>query len=63
MILINVGQREENGKIKGDYDEEEVKNIASFYTPATGGVGPLNIAYLYKNLIESAWLQEKGIKI
>ncbi len=63
VILINVGQREENGKIKGDYDEEEVKNIASFYTPATGGVGPLNIAYLYKNLIESAWLQEKEIKI
>lgn len=63
VILINVGQRFEDGKVKGDYDEEEIKDIASFYTPASGGVGPLNIAYLYKNLIESAWLQEKKIKI
>lgn len=63
VILINVGQRFENGKVKGDYDEEEIKNIASFYTPVIGGVGPLNIAYLYKNLVESAWLKENNVKI
>lgn len=54
VILINVGLRSENGKLKGDYDEKEIKNIASFYTPTPGGVGPIDIVYLYKNLIEAA---------
>ncbi len=62
VILINIGQRKENGKIKGDYDEEEIKDIAKYYTPVVGGTGPLNIAYLYKNLIESALLQQQGVK-
>lgn len=53
-ILIGVGMHSENGKLFGDYDEEEIKNIASFYTPTPGGVGPLNVAMLLKNLVEAA---------
>ncbi|MBI2074464.1 MAG: bifunctional methylenetetrahydrofolate dehydrogenase/methenyltetrahydrofolate cyclohydrolase, partial [Candidatus Levybacteria bacterium] len=37
----------------GDYDEEKVKNIASFYTPTPGGVGPVNVAMLLENVIEA----------
>jgi methylenetetrahydrofolate dehydrogenase (NADP+)/methenyltetrahydrofolate cyclohydrolase len=54
VVLINVGLREENGKLKGDYEEKEIKKIASFYTPTPGGIGPIDIVYLYKNLIEAA---------
>lgn len=54
-ILIGVGMhRKENNKFRGDYDEEKIKGIASFYTPTPGGVGPVNVAMLLKNLIEAA---------
>ena len=53
VILLNVGLRKENGKLKGDYDEAEVQDIASYYTQTPGGLGPLDVLYLYKNLIEA----------
>lgn len=55
VILIGVGMhKEEDGKFHGDYDEEEVKDIAGIYTPTPGGVGPVNVAMLLKNLVEAA---------
>ncbi|MFN4213106.1 MAG: tetrahydrofolate dehydrogenase/cyclohydrolase catalytic domain-containing protein [Microgenomates group bacterium] len=57
VVLINVGLHRENGKLKGDYDEKEIKDIASFYTPTPGGVGPIDVAYLFNNLVEAAKLQ------
>ncbi|MEO6509044.1 MAG: bifunctional 5,10-methylenetetrahydrofolate dehydrogenase/5,10-methenyltetrahydrofolate cyclohydrolase [Patescibacteria group bacterium] len=56
VILLNVGVRTENEKLKGDYDENEIKNIASFYTSTPGGIGPIDVSYLYKNLIDAAKL-------
>lgn len=53
VILINVGLRREHGKLKGDYEDSEVKSIAGFYTPTPGGIGPIDVMYLYKNLVES----------
>jgi methylenetetrahydrofolate dehydrogenase (NADP+)/methenyltetrahydrofolate cyclohydrolase len=54
-ILISIGlSNGKDGKLHGDYDEEEIKNIASFYTPTPGGVGPLNVAMLLENLIQAA---------
>ncbi|MFA6390111.1 MAG: bifunctional 5,10-methylenetetrahydrofolate dehydrogenase/5,10-methenyltetrahydrofolate cyclohydrolase [Patescibacteria group bacterium] len=58
VILINTGVRKENGRLKGDYDESEIKNIASFYTPTPGGSGPIDVVYLYKNLIDAAKMQK-----
>lgn len=57
VVLINTGVRKENGKLKGDYEENEIKDIASFYTPTPGGSGPIDVVYLYKNLIDAAKLQ------
>jgi len=55
VILISVGlSRDENGRLHGDYKEDEIKNIASFYTPTPGGVGPVNVACLMENLMISA---------
>lgn len=54
-ILISVGiTRGEDGKLHGDYEEDDIKDIASFYTPTPGGVGPLNIACLMRNLVDAA---------
>lgn len=55
VVLVGVGLfRDENGKLQGDYDEAEIKNVASFYTPTPGGIGPINLAYLFQNLISAA---------
>ncbi len=54
VILIGVGMHTEGGKLKGDYDEVEIEHIASFYTPTPGGVGPVNVTMLMKNLVEAA---------
>ncbi len=59
VVLINIGLRREGDEWKGDYDEDEIKDIASFYTPTPGGVGPLDIAYLMYNLVEATKLQKK----
>jgi methylenetetrahydrofolate dehydrogenase (NADP+)/methenyltetrahydrofolate cyclohydrolase len=58
VVLINTGVRKENGKLKGDYEESEIKDIASFYTPTPGGSGPIDVVYLYRNLIDAAKLQK-----
>lgn len=55
VVLIGVGlSKDEDGKLKGDYSGKEVKEIASFYTPTPGGVGPVNVAMLLKNLTEAS---------
>lgn len=54
-VVIGVGiSTGPDGKLHGDYDEEEIKNIAGFYTPTPGGVGPVNIACLIQNLVVAA---------
>lgn len=52
-VLIGIGMHVVDGKLKGDYEEDEIKNVASFYTPTPGGVGPLNVTMLMKNLVEA----------
>lgn len=54
-ILISIGiHKGKDGKLHGDYNEDKIKNIVSFYTPTPGGVGPINVAMLFKNLVEAA---------
>ena len=50
-VLIGVGLHSENGKLQTDYNQEEIAGIASYYTPVPGGVGPVNVACLFENLI------------
>lgn len=52
--LVGIGIHKDNGKLIGDYSEEEISEVAAAYTPTPGGVGPLNLAYLFKNLIDAA---------
>lgn len=53
-VLIGVGMiKGEDGKFHSDYEEDDIKNIVSFYTPIPGGVGPVNVAMLLSNLIKA----------
>ncbi|KKS89467.1 MAG: Bifunctional protein FolD [Microgenomates group bacterium GW2011_GWC1_43_11] len=57
VILISIGiSKGDDGILHGDYEEDEIKHIASFYTPTPGGVGPVNVACLMENLVTSASL-------
>lgn len=53
-ILISVGIfRDPEGKLHGDYEKEEIEDVASYYTPTPGGVGPVNVACLFTNLLRT----------
>jgi len=54
QILIGVGLFLKDGKLNGDYEASAVENKVKYFTPTIGGVGPVNVAYLMKNLIDSA---------
>ncbi|MBH1942372.1 bifunctional methylenetetrahydrofolate dehydrogenase/methenyltetrahydrofolate cyclohydrolase FolD [Mobilitalea sibirica] len=54
-VVIDVGiHRDENNKLCGDVDYEDVFPIASAITPVPGGVGPMTIAMLMNNCVEAA---------
>lgn len=53
-IVIDVGMnRAADGKLCGDVDFAEAKELASAITPVPGGVGPMTVAMLIKNTLES----------
>ena len=57
-VVIDVGMnRDEDGKLCGDVDFENVKDKCSYITPVPGGVGPMTIAILMKNTLKAAKLQ------
>ena len=51
--VIDVGiHRNENNKLSGDVDFENVSTVAGAITPVPGGVGPMTIAMLMRNCLE-----------
>jgi len=53
-VVIDVGiHRQENGKLCGDVDFDSVAEKASYITPVPGGVGPMTIAMLMVNCLQS----------
>lgn len=56
-VVIDVGMdRDENGKLCGDVDYNDVFDKVSAITPVPGGVGPMTIAMLMTNCVESVEL-------
>lgn len=54
-VVIDVGiHRDENNKLCGDVDFEKVEPKVSAITPVPGGVGPMTIAMLMHNCVQSA---------
>lgn len=53
-VIIDVGiNRNENGKLCGDFPEEFKQKYSSYYTPVPGGIGPMTVAMLIENVWES----------
>lgn len=49
-VVVDVGiNRNENGKLCGDVDFDNVKEVAGWITPVPGGVGPMTVAMLMMN--------------
>jgi methylenetetrahydrofolate dehydrogenase (NADP+)/methenyltetrahydrofolate cyclohydrolase len=54
-VVIDVGMnRDDNGRLCGDVDFAEAKEVAGYITPVPGGVGPMTITMLLVNTIEAA---------
>ena len=54
-VVVEVGIfRDENGKISGDVDFENVSKVTAYISPVPGGVGPMTIASLMLNTVELA---------
>jgi methylenetetrahydrofolate dehydrogenase (NADP+)/methenyltetrahydrofolate cyclohydrolase len=54
-VLISVGiYRDASGRLHGDYTESQVAEKAGKFTPTPGGVGPVTLAFLFRNLLNAA---------
>ena len=52
-VVIDVGIfKDENGKVRGDVNFEEVSKMSAYISPVPGGVGPMTIASLMLNTVE-----------
>lgn len=58
-VLVDVGINRDEYGIHGDCDESAYQK-ASYYTPVPKGVGPMTIAMLIENTMESYWRRENG---
>ncbi|MBU4312146.1 MAG: bifunctional 5,10-methylenetetrahydrofolate dehydrogenase/5,10-methenyltetrahydrofolate cyclohydrolase [Candidatus Omnitrophica bacterium] len=61
-IVIDVGINRVEGKLVGDVEFDKAKVRASYITPVPGGVGPLTVAMLMKNLVEAYKIQASLFK-
>lgn len=52
--VIGVGVGRDDDGTYGDIDEKEVSDVAKLYCPTIGGIGPLTIACLLRNVVQSA---------
>ena len=63
-VVLDVGiHRTNDGKICGDTNFENLKGIVKAITPVPGGIGPLTVAMLIKNLISAYDYLENGKKL
>lgn len=59
-VILDVGiNRDENNKLCGDVDYEDVKDKAYAITPVPGGIGPMTITMLLKNTLEAFYMHMK----
>lgn len=65
VILLNFGLREKiidsRKRLKGDYDDDTIKDIAALYSGTPGGLGPVDVTCMYANLIQAA--QQTGHQV
>ena len=54
VVIIDAGTSESSGKLVGDIDPASVEEKVSHLTPVPGGIGPVTVAVLLKNLVALA---------
>ena len=54
-VVIDVGMNRDDDGLFGDVDYNGVKDVAGYITPVPGGVGPMTVAMLIQNTVDSAW--------
>lgn len=54
VCLIDAGTSEDSGSLVGDVDFDSVKDMPGIVTPVPGGVGPMTIAMLFRNVLKVA---------
>lgn len=52
VVVIDIGITKEASKVYGDCDFKDLKDYVSYITPVPGGIGPMTIAFLFKNVLE-----------
>ncbi len=61
-VIIDVGtSKKEDGKVYGDADAEALKDVEGWMTPVPGGVGPMTVALLLKNVVRLYKAQGKTV--
>jgi len=58
-VIVDVGINKTTKGLVGDFKHDEVESIVSAITPVPGGVGPMTVIMLLKNLVEAAKLKTK----
>jgi len=58
-IVVDVGINRVNDKIVGDVEFETAQKRAGWITPVPGGVGPLTVTMLMRNVVRAARLQQE----
>ena len=58
--VIDVGMNRTDGGLVGDVDFDAVKDVAGAITPVPGGVGPMTIAFLLRNTLQAARMQQSA---
>lgn len=56
-VIIDVGINKEGNLLRGDVDFDNVSKKASLITPVPGGVGPMTVACLLKNVVKAYQIQ------
>lgn len=51
VVMIDCGISESGGALKGDADFDSVGKKAAYLSPVPGGIGPLTVAMIFKNLL------------
>ena len=58
-VVIDVGMNRDEGKLYGDVNFDQAKEVAGYITPVPGGVGPMTITMLLKNTVKAGNFDKK----
>ncbi len=61
-VVIDVGINREDGKLYGDVNFDDVYAKVKKITPVPGGVGPMTVVMLMKNVLKAYDIQKKNLK-